>query len=67
MVIAFLATSIAVSSGMSINALEAANAYEPPEPIAAAQQLQSRTHQALKCGYCRSNVSNAVDIPMMPS
>ena len=47
MVIAFLATSIAVSSGMSINALEAANAYEPPEPIAAAQQQKSRTHQAL--------------------
>ncbi len=43
MVIAFLATSIAVSSGMSINALEAANAYEPPEPIAAEQQQKFRT------------------------
>lgn len=44
---AFFATASAVRSGLSIKALAAASAYEPPDPIAAVGKTCSVVTQAM--------------------
>ena len=56
-VIAFFATASAVSSGISIKALAAARAYEPPDPIAASDKtcsvvMQMKYDYDAQCCLC---------------